>query len=201
MPNSQKYGRGQVIEIINSVITKIDTTHANRDVFAHIAELAEIIDALRKDITAHSPQHVKNSHVPDATDELGEVVRATADATHKIMSICEEIETFAGGLEADQHEALSAKVTQIYEACTFQDVTGQRIKNVVTTLQLIEEKVDRIMDTLGDKVGLKVGEGKYEKEVSIDDAKSLMNGPQMADKAISQDEIDRLLAEFDNPAG
>lgn len=200
MPNTPRYGRGQVIEIINSVITKMDTTVANREVFAHIAELAEIIDSLKRDINSQSPQHVGNSHIPDATDELGEVVRATAAATHKIMTTCEEIEEIAEGLDAPQKDALTGKVTEIYEACSFQDITGQRIKNVVATLRVIEEKVDRIMQTLGDKVGLKVDEGRLEKTVSVDDEQSLLNGPQMADKAITQDDIDKLLAEFDTPA-
>ena len=199
MANSQRYGRGQVIDIINSVIDKMDHSAANREVFTYIAELAEIIDSLKKDIRSQSPEHVINSHIPDATDELGAVVSATAEATDKIMGTCEEIEQFAETLSPEQRDALTGKVTQIYEACTFQDITGQRIKNVVTTLKLIEEKIDRIMDTLGDKVGVKLPDGKFEKVVSINDEKSLLNGPQMQDKAITQDEIDRLLAEFDNP--
>jgi len=87
---------------------------------------------------------------------------------------------------------------QIFEACSFQDITGQRIKKVISTLAVIEEKIDRIMDTLGDKVGVKVSEEKLEKVISVEDDKSLLNGPQLAGKAISQDDIDKLLAEFDN---
>lgn len=200
MPNTPQYGRGQVIEIINTVITKMDAAAVNKEVFSHIAELAEIIHSLKQEISLQTPHHVKNSHIPDATDELDEVVRATAEATHKIMTICEDIEDLADTLDEDKKEGITQKVTQIYEACTFQDVTGQRIKNVVSTLRVIEEKIDRIMDTLGDKVGLKPGEGKAEKTVSVDDEASLLNGPQMADKAISQDDIDKLLAEFDNPS-
>lgn len=197
MPDSTKYGRGQVIEIINSVITKIDPAHSNREVFQQIAELAQIIDDLKKDIAHHQPEHVKNSHIPDATDELDAVVTATAEATHKIMGVCEEMESLADTLDAPARDELTGKVTQIYEACTFQDITGQRIKNVVSTLRVIESKVDKIMEVLGDKVGLKVSDGKYEKIVSIHDEKSLLNGPQMASKAISQDDIDKLLSDFD----
>ncbi len=197
MSNSHQYGRGEVIEIINSVITKIDSNAAQREIYAQISELAQIIDDLKQQISSYGPQHVKNTHIPDATDELDAVVLATADATNTIMGVCEEIEGIAKGLEGQKQSDLIAKVTQIYEACTFQDITGQRIKNVVGTLRTIEEKVDNIMNTLGDKVGLKMGEGRLKKVVSIDDEKSLMSGPQMADKAISQDDIDKLLAEFD----
>lgn len=196
MTNTPKYGRGQVIEIINSVITKIDEGN-KRDVYQDIAELAQIIDSLKKEIAASTPEHVKNSHIPDATDELDAVVAATADATNKIMTICEDMESLADTLEGEQKERLVNRVTEIYEACGFQDITGQRIKNVITTLRLIEEKVDHIMQTLGDKVGLKTGNTQYTKSVSVEDEKSLLNGPQMAEKAITQEDIDKLLAEFD----
>lgn len=199
MPNTPRYARGQVIEIINSVIDKIDTDKSvTREVFVHLSELAQIIDSLKKDISSVQPGHVKNSHIPDATDELGAVVTATAEATNKIMSVCEEIEAIAGTVEGAPGEDIRNKVTQIYEACGFQDITGQRIRNVVGTLQVIETKIDRIMETLNETVGLKISDEKFEKVVSIDDDKSLLNGPQMPDKAVTQADIDKLLAEFDN---
>jgi len=199
MPNTPRYARGQVIEIINSVIDKMDSGSTNRDVFLHLAELAEIIDSLKKNISSQRPEHVKNTHIPDATDELGAVVTATAEATNTIMSLCEDIQGIAETLPAESQQAINDKTTQIFEACSFQDITGQRIKNVVNTLCLIEQKIDSIMETLGDTVGLKGGEGKLEKIVSVDDEKSLMNGPQMAGKAMLQADIDKLLAEFDKP--
>lgn len=191
------YARRQVMEIISSVLSKTDGQGISREVYAHLAELAEIIDSLKKDISAASPQHVKNSHIPDATDELDAVVMATAEATNKIMSVCEEIETIAHDLPTEKRDEISARVTQIYEACGFQDITGQRIKNVVATLQVIENKVDGIMSVLRDKVGLKMAEGRIEKPVSLDDEKTLMSGPQLQGKGVTQEEIDRLLAEFD----
>lgn len=197
MTDSTQYGRGQVIEIIHSVINKMDGSNVGRDVYQHIAELAEIIDSLKKEISQQTPEHVKNSHIPDATDELDAVIAATANATNTIMGICEDIENIASTVEGEAKDRLVNKVTEIYEACTFQDVTGQRIKKVVTTLHVIEEKVDRIIATLGMTVGLKTTAERIEKTVSVDDDKSLLNGPQMPDKAITQDDIDRLLAEFD----
>jgi chemotaxis protein CheZ len=198
MSDTPRYARGQVIEIINSVIDKVDADKSvAREVFLHLSELANIIDSLKKDISSVQPGHVKNSHIPEATDELGAVVTATADATNKIMSVCEEIETIAGSVEGEPGEDILNKITQIYEACGFQDITGQRIRNVVVTLQVIETKIDKILETLNQTVGLKLSDEKYEKVVSIDNEKSLLNGPQMPDKAVTQDDIDKLLAEFD----
>jgi len=196
---NKAYGRGQVIEIINSVITKMDeTNHDKRDIYLHIAELAETIDSLRKEIALSTPHHVKDAHVPEAKDELDAVIAATAAATNTIMGTCEEMEMLATNMDPAGRERLVMLVTQIYEACTFQDVTGQRIRKVVTTLRNIEEKVDRIMAALDEKVGPVKQHEYQEREASVDDEASLLNGPQIADKAITQEDIDKLLAEFDN---
>lgn len=199
-PEGKAYGRGQVIEIINSVINKMDeTTHDKRDIYLHIAELATTIDSLKREIAESRPDHVGSSHVPDAKDELDEIVKATAVATNNIMGVCEEIEKVASAVESEKSSQITDLVTQIYEACTFQDITGQRIQKVVSTLREIEVKVDRIMDTLSATVGpLNISDDYQERQADVNDEKSLLNGPQMADKAISQEEIDRLLAEFDN---
>src|SRR3546814_1118636 len=45
---------------------------------------------------------------------------------------------------------VSAAVTSIFEACGFQDITGQRITKVVTALQKIETKVDALLNAFGD---------------------------------------------------
>jgi len=197
MSGIQKYGRGQVIEIINSVVNKIDAGTVNqRELFLHLAEMAQIIDALKKDISSHRPEHVKNSHIPEATDELDEVVKATAEATNTIMGVCEDIQEISGALEVGPQQAINDKVMQIFEAFSFQDITGQRIKKVITTLAVIEGKIDNIMNALGDTVGVKITDEKHEKIVSVEDDKSLMNGPQLAGQGISQADIDKLLAEF-----
>lgn len=199
-PDGKAYGRGQVIDIINSVINKMDeTTHDKRDIYLHIAELATTIDSLKKEIADSRPDHVGSAHVPDARDELDAIVKATATATNTIMGVCEEIEAVASTVDAPKNTEITDLVTQIYEACTFQDITGQRIQKVVSTLREIEDKVDRIMETLSVTVGPLNMQGAYqEKQADVNDDASLLNGPQMADKAISQEEIDRLLAEFDN---
>lgn len=198
MSNTPKYGRGQVIEIINSVVNKIDTGNDRREVFLHLAELAQIIDSLKKEISLQRPDHVKNSHIPEATDELDAVVTATAEATNTIMTVCEDIQELAAKADPEIRDAINARTGEIFEACSFQDITGQRIRKVVSTLAVIEEKIDSIMSTLSDKVGVAMSGEKLEKVVSVEDEKSLLNGPQMADKAITQADIDKLLAEFDN---
>ena len=86
---------------------------------------------------------------------------------------------------------------KIFEACSFQDITGQRITNVVKTLKKIEAKVSKMILIIASRIpGIDdSGDQSPENDDKTEDEK-LLNGPQMAYKAISQDEIDKLLADF-----
>ena len=100
----------------------------------------------------------------------------------------------------DAEAAVTEEVMKVYEACSFQDITGQRITKVVSTLKTIEDKVDRLVEVLGNKLPVDTHhseEGDAEEEDTRVGDERLLNGPQMAEDAISQDEIDKLLASFD----
>ena len=192
------YGRDQVIKIINSVINKVgDTGDVSREtIFKELNNLQSIIQEARRDVGAMKPMDIKDKHIPVATDELDAVIQATAGATGAIMDCCEVIESKASALTGPEGAEICGEVTKIYEACSFQDITGQRIKKVVTTLRTIEDKVSRLMEIIGDRLpGIEdTGSGGDEKPTGD---KALLNGPQMPDKAITQADIDKLLSQFD----
>jgi len=196
--NQKSYERGQVIEIIHSVINKMEGSSdpSPELILSHIAELAETIDRLKKDISETRTQQLQSEDIPGATDELDAVVESTAEATNAIMSACEEIENVSTAMDGKTQSDLMNAVTQIYEACSFQDITGQRITKVVTTLRTIEEKITTLMNTLNAQVG-PIQEAAVQQDNRAGD-QALLNGPQKADKAVTQDDIDKLLAEFDN---
>ena len=75
---------------------------------------------------------------------------------------------------------------RIYEAFSFQDITGQRIAKIVATLQAIEAKVGHIRGAFGSSAPVPV----------LPDEASLLNGPQLPADAMAQAEIDLLLADF-----
>ena len=81
--------------------------------------------------------------------------------------------------------------TRIYEACSFQDITGQRITKVVNTLKTIEAKVGQIVFMFGDAGG----EGAA--AAGRSDEAALLNGPQLPAAAMDQSDIDKLLASFE----
>jgi len=89
-------------------------------------------------------------------------------------------------------------VTNIFEASNFQDITGQRINKVVKTLKHIEAKIDALVEAMGEEADGAQGTKAPATDMSEPaDDETLLNGPQLPEAAIDQDEIDRLLAEFD----
>ena len=187
------YARSDVVNIINSVLSKVEHSGDDQLKALHneIKSLSDVIDRMRSDIATTRPADIAAEHIPSATDELDAVVEATADATGAIMDCCEVIEAKAANA-GDAGAEIAAEVTKIYEACSFQDITGQRISKVVKTLKEIEEKIDNLMHVLA---GEALPEGAADKK-ELSEAEQLLNGPQMKDKAISQDDIDKLLDDF-----
>jgi chemotaxis protein CheZ len=193
--DDQGYGREQVVKIINSVLSRVESGQEGRlSIFRELKTLQKIIEDTRSELGAARATDIKNKHIPTATDELDAVVAATAEATGTIMDSCDVISEKAGIIGGETGDALVAEVTKIYEACSFQDITGQRIKKVVSTLCTIEDKVSALISVLSDKLPVEETGGE-EGDTRVGDAR-LLNGPQMADKAISQDDIDKLLEDF-----
>ncbi|WP_428485065.1 hypothetical protein [Rhodopila sp.] len=72
--------------------------------------------------------------------ELEAVVQATETAANRIMEAAEAIGDWLreGRRDPASIEAAAERVNAIFEACTFQDVTGQRIRRAIQHLQQVE---------------------------------------------------------------
>ena len=122
---------------------------------------------------------------------------ATENATHSIMASAERIEKAGGRAAEDVSGQIVDEVTSIYEACVFQDITGQRIRKVVDALRCIEVKVEALVAVMaGNNFGsADTSDEPEDAGTGTDD--ELMNGPQLPENAISQDDIDELFASSD----
>jgi len=161
--------------------------------------LSEAIKSARSELSTLSPEDIRNEHIPAATDELDTDVLATEAATNSIMEVAEDIEKISEGLPPEAQEKLNDAVVRIFEACSFQDITGQRITKVVRTLKVIEAKVDGVLSAFGDDVAR---ERKKNLDAELDTAsdradEQILHGPQSEGEASSQEDIDKLLASFD----
>lgn len=159
-------------------------------------DLATYISKARREIAQMRPDELKTEKLPRAGKELEAIVQATEEATHTIMTAAEDIMSADRAQPDAYQETVEGACMRIFEACSFQDITGQRITKVVKTLRHIEAKVVALVRAFGHDVEASPEAAKLSATDEEDDL-SLLNGPQMPDKANSQDDIDALLASFD----
>jgi chemotaxis protein CheZ len=163
---------------------------------AELADLGHVIARVRAELAALEADNPRGRHIPAATDELDAIVAHTAAATDAILEACEMIDDTARSLEPAGAEAVQAATARIYEACSFQDIVGQRTSKVVATLRMIDGKVAHLMAILGDPSGSQAPAmlRQAEDPALSYEAKMLLNGPQLAAAAMAQSEVDRLLS-------
>ncbi len=208
----QRYPQGDpdlVAEIVRSLLTTMrgDLTASEASLLSEIEELAATVANARAEIAALGADDITVSHIPSATDELDAIVAHTAAATNNILECCEAMDAVMPRLTPEDAAAMQDVTTKIYEACSFQDITGQRITKVVATLKTIESKVAHIIDVFDTESGARRGEDRKIAEAKPGEAKpapadpanpaSLLNGPQLPAAAMDQSDIDALLASFD----
>jgi chemotaxis protein CheZ len=157
-----------------------------------IARLGLIIAHAKRDLAALQAQEIGRTHLPTAGDELSAIVGATESATNAILDAVERIEKTASAMPGDAAAAITQDVTAIYEACNFQDITGQRISKVVSVLKEVDTTVAELLATLNlPKIDLSQTPAVASKPQRTGD-EALLNGPQAPGGAPNQADIDAL---------
>lgn len=175
---------------IHSMKSFIDSLDSK--VYGEFREIVKYIQNTKSEIGHLQANDLRTNHIPEAGSELSAVVSSTEEATTKIMESAEAI------LDADTSDAeayqqlVNDKVMVIFEACSFQDITGQRISKVVETLEHIESRVSRFASAIGAE---DTEQPSSEKEDKRKKRKKdlILNGPAMDGEGVSQDDIDALL--------
>ncbi|MCZ6845481.1 MAG: protein phosphatase CheZ [Alphaproteobacteria bacterium] len=121
---------------------------------------------------------------------MHEIVRTTEVASNAIMESAEAItNAMPDNTDGDFRKIVQASCQNIFESCAFQDLTGQRISKVMSTLQLIDEHLETLQALLGDE--FEDSEAVAPSEGEAD----LLSGPALEGEGNSQDDVDKL---FDN---
>ena len=186
-----------VADVVRAVLTSMrgDLCAHETSLLAEVEELGRTIATAKAEIAALHVDDITSSQIPFATDELDAIVEHTAQATHAILESCEMLDQVGEVVSGETAGKLTDATTRIYEACSFQDITGQRITKVVATLKVIDAKVAHIVAAFGDRTGA-LGVPGLPVAPLVGEA-SLLNGPQLPTAAMDQSDIDRLLASFD----
>ncbi|HEX8165083.1 MAG TPA: chemotaxis protein [Beijerinckiaceae bacterium] len=156
-----------------------------------LAAVADYILRIKQEIGALRVNELCRDRIPTANEELGTVVRATASATHEIMAAAEEIL----GSDDDSLEGYRAKVEAkmlaIFEACSFQDITGQRISKVAEALGQLERRLGRFASALHVRDSAEAADPEDARRDARREA-LLINGPAAEGRGIAQGDIDKL---------
>ncbi len=169
--------------------------HFQPAVTMELAEIGSEIARMKAEISKLRVADMRDNHIPDAGRELDAIVSSTEEATLSIMEAAEAI------IAADPEDAqayqdtINIQVMEIFQACAFQDITGQRISKVINTLNMIDERVSNFIERLrleqeahNEHDGEETGEERRKREL-------ILHGPQHKGEGVSQDEIDAMLGD------
>ncbi|PCI85931.1 MAG: hypothetical protein COB24_11320 [Hyphomicrobiales bacterium] len=164
-------------------------------------EISQSISETKREIaTLHHTNFGDNTDVQVA-DELDAVVMATEHATDAILTAAENVDAnardLAARLSGTEHEDMILDIQdqtiKIFEACNFQDLTGQRVQKVLETMKFIEGHIDKMITIWGGLDNfLDISPDSLNKKTGDE---ALLSGPGLdEDGAIrsSQDDIDSL---------
>jgi len=160
----------------------------------------DAINRTKREIAVLHGKSFNGEEMAKVNGELGAVVGGTEQATQQILEAAEAIDQAASALSKvnspDQQKILSEEIQEriisIYEACNFQDLTGQRITKVMATMRFIEQHINTMMEIWGGVDAIKAHAPPII-DTREGDAK-LLNGPKLDGDPghASQDDIDAL---------
>lgn len=198
--NTASLSLTDVASVTEVLMGTMQVFFANIDtsVYRECRALSDYISNARKEIASLQPSDLESARIPRAGLELDAIVQSTEDATNTIMEAAEEI-MGADTSDAEAYQAITQDaVMRIFEACSFQDITGQRISKVVETLSYIEKRVLELRNLLGVTED-DIEEANTEHQKELDD-RALLSGPALEGEGIDQSLVDELLGENTAPA-
>lgn len=183
----------QVMDLINSVLVRVRAPEelSREIIHAELNDLKSIITNLKDELATSQPDAISKSFIPDAADELEAVVYTTEKATGTIMDACDEILSIVDNSAVS--DEVQQRVIRVFEACSFQDITGQRIKKVIRTLSQIDEKIKSLLSVMESQFF----EPAFAEYVPADQSGEYLSGPALPRCAVSQDDIDMLFEQLE----
>ncbi|MBO6673954.1 MAG: hypothetical protein JJ908_06665 [Rhizobiales bacterium] len=183
----------------------------------NVIDLAEAITQVKREVQELGGNGEEKDHFNSATVELEAIVTQTETATGEILEAAEKIQEVLWTLREEganetQCDIIESKIIDVYTACSFQDLTGQRSSKVVRLVGYVEKRVSAMMEILGlaDEDGQKgtakpdtretanesdAGEAYQEGDTRSD--AHLLHGPALDGEAIEQDDVDALFGGAD----
>lgn len=211
-----KIGRAVGVDTIGQIVSGLKDWIAGDDgpdreslelIRRELGSIRAHIDQVKAEISTLASEEQANNRFRSATAELYEIVTSTARATEDILTAAEAIKEITDALPAEhssKRETVGKHCLNIFQACSFQDITGQRIAKVVKTLDYVEERINSMLSIGGHAAANGVSAAPVNGTASAaprpaskpaaaraDD--HLLHGPQLPGAGLNQNDIDQLL--------
>ena len=160
-----------------------------------LVEMSKAIARTKTEIASIKSDAHDHGKFGEASEELDSVVQATETATSDILACAERIQEMAWtlreqGVEGEVCDLLDANATEVYTACSFQDITGQRTRKVIGVLRYLEERINAMIGIWG-LDGALAAEAAEKR--ALDEDKTLLNGPARPGTGLDQADVDMVM--------
>ena len=162
-----------------------------------LASIYSAIETSRRELSALAGHAGEQSQLARGREELGAAIGGMEKATNEILKITEAIDENARALCASlkddfkrgQAHDIQDHAARIYEACHFQDISGQRITKAMAALQFAEERITRVLEAWG-------GIEQFRRNAPRTAGVQLINGPKIdGDRGhATQHDVDKMFA-------
>lgn len=157
---------------------------ARAEVRANFSEMERMIERTRRELAGIDAARARDGNL---AGELEQIVQAAGHAIAEVLADVERIQEIAWtmrelGVDPGKCDQLDGLATHIYTACTFQDLTGQRIGKVADVLRVYDERVHALVKLW-----------QAETEMAAQPAPAgnvLLNGPARAGEGLEQGQVD-----------
>ena len=156
------------------------TDDSQHDLKHELELLFQTMEQVRHEIALIRHPLASQDRLKTMAEQLDAIVPATEEAANRILSAAEVSEKL---------DLIGVNIADLFQACSFQDITGQWIKRITGSLKHIDERITALVDLWGRDDIAHVPIEETEEEADAE--KKLMSGPQI-DGGTSQDDIDKL---------
>ena len=178
----------ELVELLHGFFTRLDTRRSQ-----DFETIAGYIEQAKAEIRDLRPQASSQTGFSTAGAELQAITRDTEGATNAIMTAAEVMMDMSPG-DPGIKDRIDDEVMKIFEACSFQDITGQRVSKIVKVLTQIEVLVSHLADAVGIVDDDTSGAARELSPAEQRARDLLLNGPAIGGPETRQDAIDDIFA-------
>ena len=169
---------------MNTLLATIQETRKSIDVVADDKKLS-LVDSMmtlcKKLIDnvlsfADVPEKFDTQMYPAISDQIKAAEKRTEKAADDIMSATENIMAALGQIEGAGKDKIQTEVNNLFEACNFQDLVAQHLKEIQLLANSLKDDMSELKDAMGEMGSASGGGVERKKRAERSDA-HLLNGP------------------------